>query len=213
SHEIRRCSTKEYYTYTGSPMRRKLLEARKKRDGIEAIESVFPTGKTSNLEAYHSHVQYFFQHMETLFEFYGYDSAVGRFHNFQGRQRAREEIVNILVNGGKKYNRSKRKKTRMNRKARRANRKKKQKKNECARELSPNICSAVKLAQETGSSALGARKVEGGINKQVSFSSLWRRYGWEVQEQVQRASGWCHRDIMEDDKAKGASGRIAGRED
>lgn len=121
-HEVRRCSTKEYYTYTGSPARQQHLVDRKKSAGIEQVESAFPTAKTSNLLAYESHVRYYFQHMILLFGFYGPTTAEDRFRQFQGRQRAGEEIVNILVHGGKKYNKTKRKKTKINRKARKKRR-------------------------------------------------------------------------------------------
>lgn len=110
-HELRRCSTKEYYQLTGSLQRKKKLQAAKKRNGIEYIESNFPTAKTSNIEQYKEYVQYFFWHLPRLLEFYNFDNdAERRFHDYQGRQRAREEMVNIIVNGGKKYNPAKRKK-------------------------------------------------------------------------------------------------------
>jgi hypothetical protein len=50
------------------------------------------------------------------------------FENYQGVQRAREEMTNVLINGGKKYNKTKRKKIRKNRKRRRGARGKKEKK-------------------------------------------------------------------------------------
>ena len=102
-HELRRCSTKEYYQLTGSLQRKKKLQAAKKRNGIEYIESNFPTAKTSNIEQYKEYVQYFFWHLPRLLEFYNFDNDTERrFHDYQGRQRAREEMVNIIVNGGKK---------------------------------------------------------------------------------------------------------------
>ncbi|KAL7318631.1 hypothetical protein PS15m_001849 [Mucor circinelloides] len=62
------------------------------------------------------------QHMNTLFDFYGFDTSEVKWLNYLSSQQVIEESVNILINGGKKYNKSKRKKTRTNRKRRRRNR-------------------------------------------------------------------------------------------
>ncbi|KAF7721558.1 hypothetical protein EC973_004497 [Apophysomyces ossiformis] len=101
-HEIRRCSTREYYTYTGSPLRQKVIQAEKKKACIEAIETDLETGKTQSLEVYDTYVRCTFQHMDALFAFYGPTKAEAQFRDYQGRQRAPEEMVNILTNGGKK---------------------------------------------------------------------------------------------------------------
>ncbi|KAF7721224.1 hypothetical protein EC973_005086, partial [Apophysomyces ossiformis] len=101
-HEIRRCNTREYYTYTGSPLGQKVIQAEKKQAGIEAIETDLETGKTQSLELYDTYVRCTFQHMNALFAFYGPSKAEERFRNYQGCQRAPEEMVNILTNGGKK---------------------------------------------------------------------------------------------------------------
>lgn len=121
-HEVRRCSSKEYYTMTGSLRRGKQLLSSKKRLGIDTIETNYPTGKTSNIERYRYHVDYFFSHREVLFSFYGLEDAERRFRDYQGRQRAQEEIANMLINGGRKYDRRKRKHRSKNRKKRKHNR-------------------------------------------------------------------------------------------
>ncbi|KAL1934459.1 hypothetical protein VTP01DRAFT_6641 [Rhizomucor pusillus] len=46
-HEIRRSSTREYYQWTGSPKRNENLKKARKRNGIEEIESNFPSAKTA----------------------------------------------------------------------------------------------------------------------------------------------------------------------
>ncbi|KAI9354461.1 hypothetical protein BD770DRAFT_324804, partial [Pilaira anomala] len=45
-----------------------------------------------------------------LFKFYNRQYAPFRFFDYQERQRANNEMANILLNGGKKYNNAKRKK-------------------------------------------------------------------------------------------------------
>ncbi|KAG2233119.1 hypothetical protein INT48_005863 [Thamnidium elegans] len=42
--------------------------------------------------------------MNALFNFYGYNTAKGRWQNFLSKQKAKESAVNILLNGGLKYN-------------------------------------------------------------------------------------------------------------
>ncbi|KAG0166591.1 hypothetical protein DFQ30_006989 [Apophysomyces sp. BC1015] len=58
SNEIQRGSAREYYTYTGLPLRQKKLEAEKKESGIDNMETKLETGKTQNIEAYGSYVRY-----------------------------------------------------------------------------------------------------------------------------------------------------------
>ncbi|ORE00684.1 hypothetical protein BCV72DRAFT_310753 [Rhizopus microsporus var. microsporus] len=60
-----------------------------------------------------------------LFRFYDEKSAPFRFYDYQGRQRSNAEMANILISGGKKYN-----KTKQNRKQRKKKRKKKQENNQ-----------------------------------------------------------------------------------
>lgn len=123
-HEIRHCSTKEYYQLTGSPDRNKKLQNEKKRLGIEYIESSFPTAKTADIAQHKEYVRYLFWHLDTLFSFYNFNrSAESRFRDYQGKQRAREELMNMITNGGKKYNKRKRKKRSTNRRSRKIQRK------------------------------------------------------------------------------------------
>ncbi|KAI7898294.1 uncharacterized protein BX663DRAFT_525340 [Cokeromyces recurvatus] len=64
------------------------------------------------------------EHMSRLFEFYGFNTARYRWKKYVGSQIAIESSVNILLNGGNKYNKNRRKNTKRNgrkrRKARRA---------------------------------------------------------------------------------------------
>lgn len=117
-HEIRRCSSKEYYSMTGSGRRNASLQRQKHELGIDMIEAQLPTPKTADMRQYHEHISYVLRHYETLARFYDITTAELRFQNYQGVQRAREEMANILISGGKKYNSSKRHNTRKNRKRR-----------------------------------------------------------------------------------------------
>ncbi|KAL4215160.1 hypothetical protein AB4K20DRAFT_1941871 [Rhizopus microsporus] len=47
--------------------------------------------------------------IQKILDFYGYETAEGRCRCYQEVQRAREEMANILINGGKKYNKDRRK--------------------------------------------------------------------------------------------------------
>jgi hypothetical protein len=64
------------------------------------------------------YIKYIVEHMDRLFSFYSFHRAKTNFRNYQGRQRAREEMLSIFLDGGKKYNAKKRKYTRKNRRRR-----------------------------------------------------------------------------------------------
>lgn len=127
-HEVRQASTSEYYMYTGSPQRLRELQKEKRTAGIDVLESQLDTGKTVFLDDYVSYTNTLLRNLERFFTFYGPHRAEDRFHNYQGTQRAREELVNIIVTGSKKYNRRRRSKTRKNRKSRAVNRIRKRRK-------------------------------------------------------------------------------------
>ncbi|KAI7907125.1 uncharacterized protein BX663DRAFT_573207 [Cokeromyces recurvatus] len=63
------------------------------------------------------------QHMNTLLTFYGFETSKIKWLNYLSSQKAIQESVNILINGVKKYNKSRRKKTKENRKRRSKTRK------------------------------------------------------------------------------------------
>ena len=54
-------------------------------------------------------MSYLLRHERTLTTFYNHRRAETRFRNYQGVQRAREEMVKVFLDGGKKYNKCKRK--------------------------------------------------------------------------------------------------------
>ncbi|KAL7326540.1 hypothetical protein PS15p_208868 [Mucor circinelloides] len=120
--DIRRLSSIEYYNMGGSVTRMKKQQKYKQELGIEKIETDIPSPKTASVEQFVPYVAYMLQHMNTLFDFYGFDTSKVKWLNYLSSQQVIEESVNILINGGKKYNKGKRKKTRANRKRRRRNR-------------------------------------------------------------------------------------------
>ncbi|KAI7906953.1 uncharacterized protein BX663DRAFT_426290 [Cokeromyces recurvatus] len=129
-HPIIRCSTKEYYHLTGSTVFSAQQQFLKSQNGIEDIESRIPTTKTSNPERFLDYVQYLFDNINTLFNFYNSSTAKKRFQLYQGRQKAQETMVNMLINGDTKYNRSRRNKKRQKKKKQKKKRKKKPNKND-----------------------------------------------------------------------------------
>lgn len=104
--DVRRCTTKEYYHMTGSTRYSSELDKLKKERGISIIESAIPTNKTSDPAKYLQHVTYIFENLDALFEFYSDATAKNRFFLYQGKQRAPELMVNMLLGGTKKYNRN-----------------------------------------------------------------------------------------------------------
>ncbi|KAI9478670.1 MAG: hypothetical protein EXX96DRAFT_619591 [Benjaminiella poitrasii] len=67
-----------------------------------------PTGKTASIDKLCVYMAYVLDNVNVLFNFYGYRSAKFIFHNYQGKQRSIDELGNILIDGGKKYNEAKR---------------------------------------------------------------------------------------------------------
>ena len=66
------------------------------------------SSKTSRPDAFHDFLRLFFENARILLNFYSLDLFRElRFHNYVGQQKAGAELVNIFVNGGKKYRMSK----------------------------------------------------------------------------------------------------------
>jgi hypothetical protein len=125
SHMLRNFTTKEYYNAVNSPASKKRLQQEKDTAGITPIETSLPTAKTVNITSYISHVEYLLQHLTDLYQFYGPSNGKEKYFRYKNTQKARSEAVSILVNGGKKYNRGKRKRKKRNRKSRKIKREKK----------------------------------------------------------------------------------------
>ncbi|KAI7892841.1 uncharacterized protein EV154DRAFT_537312 [Mucor mucedo] len=108
--DVRRLSSAEYYNMNGSANRMKLEQDRKKEQGVQTIETNIPSVKSAVADKYITH--------DTLFSFYNFQTARVKWCNYIGKQRALQDAVNILINGSKKYNKGRRKKTRKNKRKR-----------------------------------------------------------------------------------------------
>lgn len=119
--DIRRLSTKEYYNMSGNVNRQKKEQDRKKRTGVDVVETQIPSPKTCSIDQYKEHIKYLCLHRETLYNFYGFNTARINWCNYIGSQRAVDNAVNILINGSKKYNKKKRRRTKQNKKKKKEN--------------------------------------------------------------------------------------------
>ncbi|KAG2202838.1 hypothetical protein INT46_000497 [Mucor plumbeus] len=115
-HQVRRCSTKEYYDLTGSTKYSIKLQRLKVERGITPIETDMPTTKTCQATVYLTHTTYMLLHRHILFDFYGFQRVKDRFFLYQDRQKASQTMVNMLVNGSSKYDRKQRNRRRKKRK-------------------------------------------------------------------------------------------------
>ncbi|GAA5801765.1 hypothetical protein HPULCUR_007218 [Helicostylum pulchrum] len=97
--QIRRMSTKEYYSFGGTLSRMRSQDRIKIRIGIKTIENNKPSPKTTNVTRYQDHVAYLLLIMDVLLEFYGFNTYENRWLNYLAKQKAKEEAVNILING------------------------------------------------------------------------------------------------------------------
>ncbi|KAG2195909.1 hypothetical protein INT47_002682 [Mucor saturninus] len=80
--DFRKCSIKEYYHIT---------------------ESNIPTSKTPHESVYIEYVNYMLENIARIFSFYNHETAKDIFFLYQGRQRAPEQMVNMLLRDTKKY--------------------------------------------------------------------------------------------------------------
>ncbi|KAG0169189.1 hypothetical protein DFQ30_003885 [Apophysomyces sp. BC1015] len=109
-HSVRQFTSSEYYSMLKTNKRSKKLDEKKKAAGINIVEQEMPSSKTTDLTKYNTYVGYFLGYLEALGNFYNLSTTQSRFQGYQLRQRAREEMANILIDGGLKYGRAKRKK-------------------------------------------------------------------------------------------------------
>ncbi|KAI9257816.1 hypothetical protein EDC94DRAFT_522238, partial [Helicostylum pulchrum] len=120
---------KEYYHFTGFSAY--VVEQQKKKDlsNITVIESGICSCKSANADTFRSYARYMLINIVALFAFYGPRTAKDRFNLYQGRQRAPELMVNMLLHGTSKYNRKKRGKRKNNMRKRKRKTTKKQQQN------------------------------------------------------------------------------------
>jgi hypothetical protein len=117
--QSRRLGTNEYYNMAGTISRNHKLEKMKQDSGIQQLESAIPSPKTANIRNYLAYVDYILLHLGHFFSFYNFSTARFKWQSYVGKQKAIDKAVNILINGGKKYNCNRRKNTRANRRAKR----------------------------------------------------------------------------------------------
>jgi hypothetical protein len=98
-----RFSNNEWYAKAGVLKRRYLQQQQKDYHGISAIESDLPSRKTSNPESFAYCCQDWFDNLNTLTSFYGSSFTKDRFLAYNGQQKMANEVVNLFVNGGNKY--------------------------------------------------------------------------------------------------------------
>ncbi|GAA5816891.1 hypothetical protein MFLAVUS_010426 [Mucor flavus] len=115
NNEVRSLSTTQYYSLFGAPGRSKQEDSLKIEQRIKLLETNIPSPKTAAIANYNSYLTYMLVNSNAFFDFYNFRTASINWKNYIGKQCAIEEARNILINGGKKYNPNKRKKTKKNR--------------------------------------------------------------------------------------------------
>jgi hypothetical protein len=146
-YATRQVSTNEYRAVSGAAKRSQYLEIRKATtvitndDGtvstMENLESTLPTLNTANMDEMRQSIQSRLSYLNHASTFYGIDQSRQRFKAYQGTQRTIATTANIVLNGGKKFDRNRRNKeqTKRNRKHRR-NKTKKRRRNATRRQES-----------------------------------------------------------------------------
>ncbi|KAI8097986.1 uncharacterized protein B0P05DRAFT_461242, partial [Gilbertella persicaria] len=93
-----------YYHLTGSTVYTKRLRREKK--------AASTTAKTARNVSFSRFADHMLSYMDKLFAFYEFRTAKYRFSFYQGKQRALKIMVNMLLNGGAKYNKKRKRKKR-----------------------------------------------------------------------------------------------------
>lgn len=84
-----------------------------------------PTSKTSDPSYFMRYNLYLLENCNQLFDFYSERHGLLRFHQYQNKRRAMAETVNLLINGGRKYNKHRHKNAKRNRKRRKQHKRQK----------------------------------------------------------------------------------------
>ncbi|KAI9481283.1 MAG: hypothetical protein EXX96DRAFT_465100, partial [Benjaminiella poitrasii] len=106
-HEMRHFSTAEFYTFAGYKRTSRRLQNLKDSPQhlqVKQAKSNLVSSKTSRPDVFHNFLRSFFENVGVQLNFYSLDFFRQlRFHNYAGKQRAEAELVNIFINGDKKY--------------------------------------------------------------------------------------------------------------
>ncbi|KAI9248460.1 hypothetical protein EDC94DRAFT_589446 [Helicostylum pulchrum] len=62
-----------------------------------------PTSKTSRISVYFNYVAYILRNLESILRYNGFNKSKDNLLLYRGKQKARAEKCNVLINGGKKY--------------------------------------------------------------------------------------------------------------
>ncbi|KAI9473726.1 MAG: hypothetical protein EXX96DRAFT_541397 [Benjaminiella poitrasii] len=92
-------SKAEHANFIGEKRRRMFVEKLKETKGIKPLESSMPASKTVRVSKYSTCLQYVLERLETFFSFYGPKFAPFSMYAYQSKQRANEEIANMLLDG------------------------------------------------------------------------------------------------------------------
>ncbi|KAG0165284.1 hypothetical protein DFQ30_008651 [Apophysomyces sp. BC1015] len=102
-HEIRRFSTVEYYTKAGYKKTMQKINMAK-TTAIQTLENGIKTNRTTDLNKIQQYIDSVLVAFTQVTDFYARPEIQSlTFLNYQGRQRMDNELINIFVNGGKKY--------------------------------------------------------------------------------------------------------------
>lgn len=76
-----------------------------KSAAIQALEAAIHTNRTTTIDGIQRYINTALNSFDELKQFYDQHEIQGlKFLNYQGRQRLDAEMVNIFIDGGKKYN-------------------------------------------------------------------------------------------------------------
>ncbi|KAI7906854.1 uncharacterized protein BX663DRAFT_493998, partial [Cokeromyces recurvatus] len=83
----------EYYTLTNRRETKRMS-----RENMEDILLNIPTAKTAVLSNYLQYITYILLHLNRILAFNNFSTVESCFHLYQGVQRARQEMANVLIN-------------------------------------------------------------------------------------------------------------------
>ena len=127
-HEIKQFTSAEYFEKSGLNRSSKRINEAKDFP-VLAAEAYIETNRTASFEKICSYIETRLYAMPIITEFYDQGDIHGlRFLNHIGKQRVREEMINILLNGGCKYGGENHKFTRKQQRKNKRDKKKKKKK-------------------------------------------------------------------------------------
>lgn len=102
--QYRKFSAAEYRCKTGQTRRKAARDRLQRQANITTIESAIPTTKTSSSSSFIAAVRYILENLSPLLALYGDVMwAQHRLWNYSGAQKLDHEMVQIFLNGGRKY--------------------------------------------------------------------------------------------------------------